>query len=257
MSRLIQLSLSLLIIITFPLSDLLAENSRPSFELSNVLKRHGRKFKVPLLKNSSDNSSFARVNSQIVDRTKDYACFANTSKEEFLLGLSPKTRPEDARAISFFRVDYDVVTRVEHISPKVFSIYMDLSYFCGSPYPTTNFPASVNFDLTSGELVRFADLFVDYQKQKKDILSAVFSKEVLLSKRKAFAANADIETCEAIYKSDSLVEFSYDYTVTDQGLYVQPELPHVSEVCRVRALVSYESLKNYLRHDGILAEFFN
>lgn len=158
--------------------------------------------------------------------------------------------------------DYEVRSAVTYAAKDIFSIYASASYYCGGPYPTNDANTSITFDLKTGAVVGFKDLFKDYEADKREILRTIFSKqaaraESLASKGgKAAEPGGEGEDCEndaSIFSIESLEDSEFAFNFSKEGLQVQPQWPHVIEACAERVTAPFHALKWFARPEGILA----
>lgn len=137
---------------------------------------------------------------------------------------------------------------VEHAADDVLSVSVHASYYCGGAYPTNDANLSVTYDLTTGEPVPFAALFRDYEADQAAIVG------VLQSTLSAAGTEGDGGAgCPDVLSTESLASYGFAYTLSDAGLTVQPEFPHVIEACAVESLVPFESVRAFAADGGVLA----
>ena len=140
------------------------------------------------------------------------------------------------------------VTRasVAHAGDDVLSVSVHSSYDCGGPYPTNDANQSVTYDLTTGAAVPFAALFRDYAADR-DVIVGVLQTTL-------FSAAAEVDSaCADLLTPEALASTSFAYALSDAGLLVQPEFPHVVEACAVESTIPYGSLRAYAAEGGVLA----
>jgi hypothetical protein len=157
---------------------------------------------------------------------------------------------------------YEVRSAVTYAAKDVFSIYASASYYCGGPYPTNDSNMSVTFDLKTGKVVNFQDLFRDYKTDKKGILRTIFLQQVTQAETLAarpgnVAERGDAEgSCDNdpdLFSLEHLGQSDFSFNVAKGGLQVQPQWPHAIEACAARVTVPFYALKKFARPDGILA----
>lgn len=192
------------------------------------------KSQFPILTEYSDRKILQSVNDQIQTATKDMQCDVNTPKDR-----------------SFF----EVKSKVDYTTNDIFSIYATASYFCASAYPTIDANTSMTFDLKSGKRISFAELFLNYEDNMKNILSVVFAAEIEKANKLLASKPANSDGCDSELSLNHILENGpyFQYNFTEQGLAVQPEWPHVIAACATRVIVPYANLKPFADPKGILA----
>jgi hypothetical protein len=151
---------------------------------------------------------------------------------------------------------YKVRARVDYVNKGIFSIYASAAYYCGGTYPTNDSNISLTFDLRTGKQVEFEELFTDYEANKREILRAVFARQVARSERLIRTGSPKEETCEGnpdLYSLDNLEDSGFSFNFSRNGLKVQPQWPHVIEACAEIATVPYSRLIKFAAPDGLLA----
>lgn len=141
---------------------------------------------------------------------------------------------------------YTSRTSVAHAADGVLSVSVHSQYDCGGPYPTNDANRSVTFDLETGETVPFPALFRDYAADQAAIAGVL---ETTLS---APGTAVDV-SCADMLTRDALAGAEIAYTLTADGVTVQPVFPHVAEACAVVSTIPYGSLRAYAHDGGALA----
>jgi hypothetical protein len=158
--------------------------------------------------------------------------------------------------------DYEVRSEVTYAAKDIFSIYASASYYCGGHYPTNDSNMSATFDLKTGKVVNFPDLFRDYEADKKDILKTIFAEQIARAEQAAMRPGKQEErsdgeaSCEDVpdlFSLEHLAQSDFAFNFAREGLQVQPEWPHAIEACALRVTAPYATLKKFARPDGILA----
>lgn len=153
---------------------------------------------------------------------------------------------------------YEVRSEVTYATKDIFSIYASASYYCGGAYPTNDSNMSLTFDLKTGKVVAFPDLFKNYEADKKKILKTIFAKQVAQAARrgKTKGAGGKEGSCENdpnLFGLDNLMQSEFAFNFAKQGLQVQPQWPHAVEACALRVTVPFGALKAFASPNGILA----
>ncbi|MBD0373208.1 MAG: hypothetical protein ICV60_20375 [Pyrinomonadaceae bacterium] len=194
--------------------------------------RVGRtRYTYPRLTRYRDARVMREVNRQIDAATKEFGCQGQGGKD----------------------ASFQVRSRVAYADRDIFSIYAWSQYWCGGPYPTNNNNISQTFDLRTGKLVEFAELFKDYEADKREILKTIFAGQVAAAERLKASGKAQDDSCETTYEMDSLESHSFSYNFSSAGLQVQPNFPHVIEACSEIVTVPYSKLQRFAAPGGILA----
>jgi uncharacterized protein len=148
---------------------------------------------------------------------------------------------------------YETSGKVTFAGAGIFSIEAHSSYYCNTAYPTNDFNQSLTFDMLTGNTVSFEALFSDYETRKKDILSVVFKAKLDEASRFAKAhPGDDSDRCENLFSLALLMENSFAYNVTDDGLKVQPSFPHVIEACAEAVVVPYKNLRQFVSPGSVI-----
>lgn len=149
----------------------------------------------------------------------------------------------------------EVRSAVKLAAKDIFSIYISGSYFCGA-YPENDDDRSMTFDLRTGKRVSFEELFQDYERDKKAILSTIFAREVAEAEKHPEPEEPlQDPSCEGspwLYALDHLEGSSYSFNFSERGLEVQPNWPHVIEACQKRITIPYPKLQKFAAPGGLL-----
>ena len=153
----------------------------------------------------------------------------------------------DAHAASLMCLDpepgsYNASADVTHAANDVFSVHVGVSYYCGGAYPVNHADSSITFDLRIGEAVRFQALFADYERDGAGIARAYIGS----------LSAEDLEGCEDVLTVEELDEHFFAYTISTEGLRVEPSFPHVLEVCNRDSIVPFDELRAFAAPGGIL-----
>jgi hypothetical protein len=180
----------------------------------------------------ADKQVMATVNRTIEERTSEFGCEAGGKG-------------------SYYRVR----SRVEYAEGRIFSIYASAAYYCGGPYPTNDSNVSLTFDLRTGKLLQFSDLFSDYERDKEQIVKTIFARRIAASERLAAAGKPREDSCEGdpeLYSLEHLKNSEYAFNLSRAGLRVQPLWPHAIEACAALTTVPYANLAKFAAAGGIL-----
>lgn len=184
----------------------------------------------PRLTRYQDARVMREVNRQIDERTRDFGCEKGSGRG------------------SYFRVR----SRVAYADKDIFSIYASAQYYCGGAYPTNDANMSQTYDLRTGKLVKFEELFKNYEADRREILKTIFAAKVAAADRLKASGKLKEDSCEALFLLDNLESSTYNFNFSGNGLQVQPEWPHVIEACAEIVTVPYNKLHRFAAPDGIL-----
>jgi hypothetical protein len=148
---------------------------------------------------------------------------------------------------------YKVRSRVEYTARDIFSIYASSEYYCGGAYPTNDNNVSLTFDMKTGKLVNFEDLFKNYDADRQEIVKTIFANLLARGERAARSGRTNEGDCEEVYQLDRLESSTFAFNFSKTGLSVQPDWPHVIEACAERVTVPYAKLAKFAAPDGLLA----
>ena len=195
--------------------------------------------RFPRLTYYKDAKVLETVNQKIDEITADFGCDEET----------PRTTNS-----------YRVKSEVAYSTKQIFSIYASASWFCGGPYPTNDSNISLTFDLKTGKLIEFEDLFQKYEQNKTEILKVIFAAQLERTARVVAAGKAKEGTCDGdpnLYSLEHLEDSLFAFNFSADGLRVQPLWPHVMEACSERVTVPYIRLKQFAAPEGLLARVIN
>jgi len=101
----------------------------------------------------------ARINATLAEAASEMGCDGE---------------PEEG-ASSF---EYWMRASVTYAENDIYSVEIHSGWFCGGAHGTNDDNSSMTFDLRTGSVVGFADLFANYARDKDAVLAAVFGEEV-------------------------------------------------------------------------------
>jgi hypothetical protein len=188
----------------------------------------------PRLTRFRDAKVMREVNRQIDETTREFNCEGQGGKNSY----------------------FNVKSRVTYADRDIFSIYASAEYYCNTAYPTNDANTSRTFDLKTGKLVAFEELFRNYEADREEIIKTIFAAEIARSEKLAASGKPKEQTCEGdpeLYSLERLTGSSYNYNFSGAGLQVQPDWPHVIEACSKIVTVPYSKLQRFAAPDRILA----
>ena len=136
--------------------------------------------------------------------------------------------------------EYSASVEVTYAENDVLSISIHASGFCGGAHPIVGANHSVTFDLLTGRPVSFRELFEDYERDAAEIATAYLA---------SLSAEA-LEGCEEDF--DALEMYGFSYTLSRQGVVIQPEFPHVMVACAHPSMVPFERILGLASKESIL-----
>lgn len=148
---------------------------------------------------------------------------------------------------------YKVRSRVEYTARDIFSIYASSEYYCGGAYPTNDNNVSLTFDMKTGKVVNFEDLFKNYEADRQEIVKIIFADLLARGARAPSSGNTDEGDCAEVYQLDRMESSTFAFNFSKAGLSVQPAWPHVIEACAERVTVPYAKLAKFAAPEGPLA----
>lgn len=188
----------------------------------------------PRLTRFRDAKVMREVNRQIDAATREFNCEGQGGKN------------------SYFRVR----SKVTYAENDIFSIYASAQYYCNTAYPTNDANSSQTFDLKTGKLVQFEELFKNYEADRQEILKIIFAKEIARSQKLAASGKPKEDSCEGdpeLFSLEHLEGSTYAFNFSKAGLQVQPSWPHVIEACAEIVTVPYARLQRFAAPGGPLA----
>lgn len=185
----------------------------------------------PRLTSFRDRAVMNAVNRRIDELTAEFGC-----------------QGEGGRSATF-----NVRSRVEYAARDIFSIYASEDYYCGTAYPTNDNNVSLTFDMKTGKLVNFEELFRNYDADRQEIIKTIFAGLLARGARAARSGKNNDGDCDQLYTLDTLESATYVYNFSKTGLSVQADWPHVMEACAERVTVPYAKLSKFAAPDGLLA----
>ncbi len=145
--------------------------------------------------------------------------------------------------------------KVSYAKNNIFSVSIHNAYYCGGAYPTNDSDESITFDMNTGEEVVFTKLFLDYEKNRKDIMKIIFENQI-----NKYSGTSSDQSCNGMYSMDN-IDSGYDtgnyffdigYKIEGDGITGKPSFPHVIEACSEEGHASVEKLKQYIDSSSIL-----
>ena len=151
--------------------------------------------------------------------------------------------------------DFHIVLDVTYVSARYVSLDIHNTYDCGGAYPTDDAPDPVTYDLTTGEEVKWANVFKpgflldDADIGSADATSRLF--EMYAARYAKEGGRADPGCRKAVRDTPSSMMLWLD---ARKGLVVQPDYPHVMAACADQIAFTPAQLAPYIRDPKFLAD---
>jgi hypothetical protein len=155
---------------------------------------------------------------------------------------------------------FEYEARVSYASDSVLSVPVRASWSCGGPSPTNGANLSATFDLRTGRLVEFTELWANWSRDGEAIMRAIFPEQTAQADR---VAGEEVDpngpdACHAYYAAEELATGNYlRYAVSDSGLVVETDFPQVAKACGEVVVVPFERLRPFAAPGGILVRVAN
>lgn len=152
---------------------------------------------------------------------------------------------------------FEYTSRVSYAADSVFSVFVRESYGCGGPSITNGANFSATFDLRTGRLVEFRELWADWEGDGEAIARAIFPGQTAhadsMAAQEGRGADPD-DPCWSMYTAEELASgFYLRYTLSDSGVVVELDPPQVVKACGEVVVVPYERVAASAAPGGILA----
>ena len=173
----------------------------------------------PRLYDFPDKEVLKKVNTQIDESIKNLRCFNGEGS-------------------------YSTTTEVTFSKANIFSIKAISSWYCGGAYPTDDENLSMTFDLKTGNRIGFSSLFTDYGKNEDAIISAALHSLVYGHE------------CSSELSVERLARLHLNMYITEEGVIVQPSLPHAIAACSRAVRASLHRAREYIPRGGVLRRIY-
>ena len=173
----------------------------------------------PRLYDFPDKEVLKKVNTQIDESIKNLRCFNGEGS-------------------------YSTTTEVTFSKANIFSIKAISSWYCGGAYPTDDENLSMTFDLKTGNQIGFSSLFTDYGKNEDAIISAALHSLVYGHE------------CSSELSVERLARLHLNMYITEEGVIVQPSLPHAIAACSRAVRASLHRAREYIPRGGVLRRIY-
>ena len=173
----------------------------------------------PRLYDFPDKEVLKKVNTQIDESIKNLRCFNGEGS-------------------------YSTTTEVTFSKENIFSIKAISSWYCGGAYPTDDENLSMTFDLKTGNRIGFSSLFTDYGKNEDAIISTALHSLVYGHE------------CSSELSVERLARLHLNMYITEEGVIVQPSLPHAIAACSRAVRASLHRAREYIPRGGVLRRIY-
>jgi len=152
---------------------------------------------------------------------------------------------------------YETNVEVAHADNDLLSVEIHASYFCGGAHPVNGANLSVTFDLLTGRPVRLRELFEDYPRDSARIAEAYaesLTAEQLEGCEDVLSVGLDSGDEERIAEEEvgMLEQYGFNYTLSSQGLTLQPIFPNVVAACAHSSTLPFDRIRAFASKEGIL-----
>jgi hypothetical protein len=196
------------------------------------------RYSYPQIIDYPDSAAMEKVNKVLAETFKDQGC---------------DSRAAAANGVDDQSFSWNLKPSVDYAQNDIFSVSNSGDYFCGGAYPVNNYLNTLTFDMKTGEQVGFEELFKDYEKDKKQIISAIYGE--ITAKADDYAVeNPEASNCGGIntFANVSSNPQNYRLSTSTKMISVRPEYPHIIAACTVDIEVPIEKLLSFIKDDSIL-----
>ena len=179
----------------------------------------------PRLAGLADQAIEAQVNKLLATRERN----DRTVRTDCLRSYVPRGKPS-----------YSELIRLTYLSPRLLSIDVRTSSFCGGPYPNDNIPYPMTLDLTTGHELDwrhfFTNEFLNPPADKPSPLMDLYLRHAALDEDCTNAVN------------DPSTTFDFWLDSGHKALMARPSLlPHAVDVCAKLTPIPFTELQPYVR----------
>lgn len=181
--------------------------------------------------------------------TYTYASAFEDSEQESKSRLVEGMTDKEIRQRIVEDLGYVNTTSVDVVYAKNNALSLQVSYdvFCGGAHGNAG-AFDITFDMRTGELIAFKDLFQNFERDAEKIRDNIFS--VIIEK-------SDSDVVEECAYEEFPPE-SFSVVLQEDGLrLLYVGYPHAMKPCEpVGIVVPYEVLKEYFARDGVIARIY-
>jgi hypothetical protein len=165
----------------------------------------------------------------------------------------------DLDCLSSNNGDYTYEPKIALYTKRLLSVSANVYYYCGGAHPDDG-AENLNLDLSSGkdlnikDVYRFvpirtgSELMSELDEGYQLALGAAI-KKLILNQFGSFTKNVE-KDCESLYNDETFEYFSW--YLTDTGLVIETEFPHVAATCDSEFELPYASITQYLAPNSAL-----
>jgi hypothetical protein len=185
----------------------------------------------PRLSGLADTAIQAQVNKQLANRER----------------IDRGARTDCLRSTRTTKAIYSELVRLSYLSPRLLSVDVRTSFFCGGSYTSDNVPYPITFDLATGHELDWNRFFT------AEFLNPPADKPSPLLQLYLRYAKLDEECTSAV--NDPSTTFDLWLDSSRRALIAHPSsLPHSSDLCAKLTPIPFTELKPYLRDPLIRQE---
>jgi len=138
------------------------------------------------------------------------------------------------------KASYSELVRLSYLSPRLLSVDVRTTSFCGGPYPDNNMTYPYTLDLTSGRELDWHLFFID------ELLNPPADRPSMLLNLYLRHAPPSEECNETVNDRNTIYNFWIDSA--RHALMVRPLLPHVAQACAAIAAIPFTEIQTQLRN---------
>jgi len=138
------------------------------------------------------------------------------------------------------KASYSELVRLAYLSPRLLSVDVRTTSFCGGPYADTNMTYPYTLDLATGRELDWYHFFID------ELLNPPADRPSLLLQLYLRHAPPTEECNEAVNDRNTTYDFWLDST--RHALMARPSLPHVAQACAAIAAIPFAEIQSQVRN---------
>lgn len=215
--------------ITFVKPDIEIVSTAATSSIEYELKafyRNGKKFMMPYLTTYEDVLVMDKVNK-----------YLSTIEEGFGCGPEGTTKYFESK------------TEVINATNDIYSVSIFVSYDCGGAHPTNDSDLSLTFDMKTGEVVPFENLFSNFKADKEKIVGVIFENQI----KGAVGAPQDDTSCRSMHSITKFAESYYSYVIDGDYISVRPIWGHAIQACATASVIPITRLASFFDETSILS----
>lgn len=209
----------------------------------------------PRITSHTSTETLKRVNSLLDEDRRMFGCSVATMTEEELQDEFLRNDiviPSNLATLSYAQkmklLGYGSFARTQVLYERksILSMRTTMEYSCGGPYPV-NALVYKTYDVASGKRAELPELFKNFVRDQ-DVLIEIFNKHYALGSQ--FPGSE----CGTTLSDESYLYA--DFFVSEEGFFISPSLPHVSQACGGDIEIPLDEIKPYLAPNSILTRLY-